>query len=96
MRPLRPWLFTLNLYCARCLASCHAILNNLWQPVPDFSIGLWQPALSVVARGTSSAETVSIIPYNEFSGCVWFSISGLAAGATTSPAFPLRLAPRES
>ena len=85
MRPLRPWLFTLNLYCARCLASCHAILNNLWQP-----------AASVVARGTSSAETVSIIPYNEFSGCVWFSISGLAAGATTSPAFPLRLAPRES
>lgn len=61
-------------------------------PTMDFSIVL-SPTSTTANAGTSNASfAVSITPLNGFAGSVNLSLSGLPAGATTSPAFPFTLA----
>jgi hypothetical protein len=61
-------------------------------PAQDFSIAVNPTALSATAGGPDSSFAVSIGGQNGFSDTVKVTLSGLPAGATTSPASPFNVA----
>ena len=63
--------------------------SNPPPPVGDFSLTASPTSLSVVQGATSAPVTISVNALNGFTGSTSVTISGLPAGATTTPAFPL-------
>jgi len=59
--------------------------------VADFSLSASPGSLTVVQGETSLAASISVTALNGFSAPVSVSISGLPAGSTTSPTFPLSM-----
>jgi hypothetical protein len=62
------------------------------QPLTDFSIAAFPSTVTVNAGGSSSPFAVSITGQNGFTDAVMVTLSGLPAGATTSPASPFSVA----
>ena len=58
---------------------------------PDFSVGVSPAAITAVQGSTSSGFTVTTAGLNGFNGSVNIAISGLPAGAATTPASPFSL-----
>ncbi len=74
-------------------ASCGG--NGGTQPPPDnkdFSLSISPSAISVVA-GSSATATLTVTAINSFAGAVTISVSGLPAGATSSPSSPFTISP---
>ncbi len=59
---------------------------------PDFSIALSPNAITAAAGTSNTTFTASITAQNGFNGSTLVTLSGLPAGATTSPASPFNLA----
>ena len=55
--------------------------NNAGQP--SFTLNA-SPASQIVAQNSSTTFTVSVVPANNYTGTISFSVSGLPAGATAS------------
>ena len=58
---------------------------------PDFSISVSTSSVSAQVGTTVGPVTVSVSSLNGFSGSVSVAVSGLPAGITSSPAFPLNI-----
>lgn len=61
-------------------------------PVADFSIAVSPAAITAAAGSSNSKFTVSTTGQNGFTGSATVTLSGLPAGATTSPASPFNVA----
>ena len=60
--------------------------------VPDFGIAVSPNAITAAAGTSNTTFTTSITSQNGFSGSTSVALSGLPAGATTSPASPFNVA----
>jgi hypothetical protein len=86
----------LALSCSLSLGSagCGGGSNASTPPPPpaaDFSVSASPSPVNVAQGGTSAPVTVSITGKNGFTGTVSVAISGLPAGASTTPASPLSM-----
>ena len=75
------------------LVGCSGVTAHTTPPpAQDFSILLSPSTVTVGGNSSNSTFTVSVTGQNGFAGSVSVAISGLPAGATTSPATPFSLA----
>ena len=71
--------------------GCRGISIPSTQPA-DFSFALSPATITIDAGGSNSTFTISATGQNGFASPISITLSGLPAGATTSPAFPVSLA----
>jgi hypothetical protein len=88
--------FTLTVSGMSAALTHSAGLAVTVDPLRDFSIAALPSSVTVNAGGSSSAFSVSITGQNGFSDSVVVTLSGLPAGATTSPASPFSVAASSS
>src|SRR5215471_3574885 len=86
----------LAVVCALLLISsllgCSGVTASTPPPPPqDFSISLSPTTVTVGANSSNSTFTVSVAGQNGFASSVSMAISGLPAGAATSPTAPFNL-----
>ena len=84
--------FTLTVSGKSAALVHSASLGLTVDPLRDFSIAALPSSLTVNAGGSSSAFAVSITGQNGFTDPVVITLSGLPAGATTSPTSPFSVA----
>lgn len=72
-------------------ALAHSATVALTVNAPDFGISVSPAAITADPGSSGSSFTVSTVALNGFSGTVSVAISGLPAGASTSPASPFNL-----
>ena len=90
---MKNWLSGLHVLWCVCLGAALLIgCGGSSQPAPppaqDFTIAISPTSVTQPAGGTASTFNVSVTGQNGFTGSVSISLSGLPAGATTSPASP--------
>jgi len=88
--------FTLTVSGTSATLAHSASLALTVDPSIDFSIAALPSTVTVNAGGSSSAFAVSITGQNGFTDPVTVTLSGLPAGAMTSPASPFSVAPGSS
>ncbi len=85
-------LYLLSAVLCLALAGCGGgIAGPGPGPNEDFSIAVTPGSVTASPGGTSTPATISITGINGFNGVVIISLTGLPAGATTSPAQPFTL-----
>jgi hypothetical protein len=87
-----PGVFTLAVSGTSAALTHSASLALTVDPLRDFSIAALPSAVSVNAGGSASAFAISITGQNGFTDPVAVTLSGLPAGATTSPVSPFSVA----